>query len=46
MYNNYLSCEVCGTELTRANQKQYIDLKTGFMHSYCAKCYEEKIGKK
>jgi hypothetical protein len=44
MYNNYLSCEVCQTELTRANQKQQID-KAGFMHSYCAKCYAEKFPK-
>jgi hypothetical protein len=47
MYNNYLSCEVCGAELTRANQKQYIEMQTGFMHSYCQKCYSEKFpGKK
>jgi hypothetical protein len=44
MYNNYLSCEVCGTELTRANQKQQID-KAGFMHSFCQKCYAEKFPK-
>jgi hypothetical protein len=44
MYNNYLSCEVCGTELTRANQKQQLD-KAGFMHSFCAKCYSEKFPK-
>lgn len=45
MYNNYLSCEVCKAELTRANQKQQID-KIGFMHSFCEKCYNEKFGKK
>ena len=44
MYNNYLSCEVCGTELTRANQKQQLD-KAGFMHSFCEKCYTEKVKK-
>jgi hypothetical protein len=44
MYNNYLSCEVCGTELTRQNQKQQID-NSGFMHSFCAKCYSEKFPK-
>jgi len=44
MYNNYLSCEVCGAELTRANQKQQID-KAGFMHSFCQKCYSEKFPK-
>ena len=44
MYNNYLSCEVCGSELTRASQKQQID-KAGFMHSFCAKCYAEKFPK-
>lgn len=44
MYNNYLSCELCGAELTRANQKQQID-KAGFMHSFCGKCYDEKVKK-
>lgn len=41
MYNNYLSCEVCKTELTRQNQKQYLD-NAGYMHSFCSKCYAEK----
>jgi hypothetical protein len=41
MYNNYLSCEVCKTELTRQNQKQYLDA-AGYMHSFCSKCYDEK----
>lgn len=45
MYNNYLSCEECGAELSRANQKQKLDSE-GYMHSYCQKCYEEKHGKK
>ncbi len=44
MYNNYLSCEVCKTELTRQNQKQYLD-SAGYMHSYCEKCYGEKAKK-
>ena len=44
MYNNYLSCEVCSTELTRQNQKQKLDSE-GYMHSFCAKCYSEKHGK-
>ena len=44
MYNNYLSCEVCGTELTRTNQKQDLD-SAGYMHSYCQKCYAEKAKK-
>ena len=44
MYNNYLSCEVCGCELQRSSQKQQID-KAGFMHSFCAKCYAEKFPK-
>jgi hypothetical protein len=44
-YNNYLSCEECGAELLRANQKQHLD-SAGYMHSYCQKCYEEKRGKK
>jgi hypothetical protein len=44
MYNNYLSCEVCGTELTRQNQKQKLDSE-GYMHSFCAKCYSEKYPK-
>ena len=42
MYNNYLSCEVCKTELTRQNQ--YLD-QQGYMHSYCEKCYGEKVKK-
>jgi len=41
MYNNYLSCEVCGAELTRATQKQKLD-GAGYTHNYCAKCYSEK----
>ncbi|MFA4983089.1 MAG: hypothetical protein WC588_02620 [Candidatus Micrarchaeia archaeon] len=45
MYNNYLSCEVCKTELTRENQKQHLDSE-GYMHSYCLKCYSEKFQKK
>lgn len=45
MYNDYLSCEVCKTELTRQNQKQQIDA-AGYMHSYCARCYEEKFKKR
>ena len=45
MYNNYLSCEMCKTELTRSNQKQKIDSE-GYMHSYCEKCYSEKFGKR
>jgi len=45
MYNNYLACEVCKTELTRETQKQDLD-SVGFMHSYCAKCYAEKVGSK
>lgn len=44
MYNNYLSCEVCGSELSRQSQKQHID-RSGFMHSFCGKCYSEKLGK-
>ena len=44
MYNDYLSCEVCWTELNRSNQKQHID-NSGFMHSFCAKCHAEKSGK-
>jgi len=44
MYNNYLSCEVCGAELTRTSQKQHID-KAGFIHSFCQKCYSEKFQK-
>ena len=44
MYNNYLSCEVCGSDLTRTNQKQQID-NAGFMHSYCSKCFTEKFQK-
>ncbi|MCX6770114.1 MAG: hypothetical protein NT051_05580 [Candidatus Micrarchaeota archaeon] len=42
MYNNYLSCEVCGTELTRTNQKQQLDSE-GYMHSFCQKCYSDKF---
>ncbi len=42
MYNNYLSCEICKTELTRGNQKQQLDSE-GYMHSFCAKCYAEKF---
>lgn len=42
MYNNYLSCEKCGAELTRESQKQHLDA-AGFMHSYCEKCYKEKF---
>ncbi|MFA6214453.1 MAG: hypothetical protein WC717_04215 [Candidatus Micrarchaeia archaeon] len=44
MYNNYLSCEVCGAELTRANQKQKLD-GAGYTHNYCQKCYSEKYPK-
>jgi len=44
MYNNYLACEICGSELTQANQKQNID-SAGYTHSYCTKCYSEKYKK-
>jgi hypothetical protein len=44
MYNNYLSCEVCGAELTRASQKQKLD-GNGYMHSFCQKCHSEKYPK-
>ena len=44
MYNNYLSCEVCNAELTRANQKQKLDSE-GYTHNYCQKCYDEKYPK-
>ena len=44
MYNNYLSCEVCKVELTRQSQKQKLD-DSGYMHSYCQKCYSEKYPK-
>ena len=44
MYNNYLSCEVCGAELTRANQTQHLD-PAGYTHNYCAKCHSEKYPK-
>jgi ribosome-binding protein aMBF1 (putative translation factor) len=44
MYNNYLSCEVCGAELDKANQKQKLD-GAGYTHSYCQKCYSEKYPK-
>ena len=40
MYNNYLSCEVCGAELTRVTQKQKLD-GAGYTHNYCQKCYSE-----
>ena len=45
MYNDYLACEECGAELSRGNQKQKID-SSGFMHSYCGKCFAKKFGKK
>ena len=45
MYNNYLSCEVCGAELTRTTQKQKLD-GAGYTHNYCAKCYSEKYPQK
>ena len=45
MYNNYLSCEVCGAELTRASQKQKLD-GAGYTHNYCQKCYSEKYPQK
>ena len=44
MYNNYLSCEVCGAELTRTTQKQKLD-GAGYTHNYCEKCYSEKYPK-
>ena len=37
MFNDFLTCEKCKTELTRKNQKQTVD-KQGIVHSYCEKC--------
>ena len=45
MYNNFLSCEVCQTELNRQNQKQHLDSE-GYTHIYCQACYAEKFAKK
>ncbi|VVB58994.1 Uncharacterised protein [Candidatus Anstonella stagnisolia] len=45
MYNNFLQCEKCSTELTRQNQKQMVD-RQGFTHSYCSGCFAELKGNK
>ncbi len=41
MQHDFLSCEKCKAELTRQTQKQHVD-KQGFVHSFCAKCFETK----
>ncbi|MCX8197617.1 MAG: hypothetical protein N3F07_00250 [Candidatus Micrarchaeota archaeon] len=44
MYNDYLLCEICRAELTRFSQRQSID-SSGFVHSYCGKCYAKLNGR-
>ena len=46
MYNDFLKCETCKKDLTRPEQKQYLDI-LGFTHIFCKDCYDKasKAGK-